>query len=936
MKNPENKNLWVEEIKYSQTKPRCSLDMLITLSGGRTIDDSIMRLQSFSGSEEISQPYTYNLECVANDYVSGGLPHDANQIRGARLSGLNPQAHPIQSGKRDFSAQSFKENFSEKEGASFLFDEIIGSKISIRIGLPETEMDISRGNYPGSETDKNRRPISFFNGIVTGFAMAERGKYHLEVKPAIFRLSLQSHYRIFEAKTIVDVVKSVLRDNAIAAEFHSLGLANYRKQDWIQTGETDLDFITGLMKKVNLFYYFKHTDTNQQMVITDQAFYQPIYERKINQYGFTEEDDEKIKSLLLSYSEGGQDRDDYISDFKYQENLTTAGIHTMLAQKHATWEEVNTSIVDYYENDDFKKPLLNMEQMHVVQYGATDYEAKKRSDTANKKISAGKASLDGKSGCSDLKPGHFFNVKEVITESDLGLSPIDYPKGKGVSEVSSFYSESGKKNSAFKKKNKQSEKSPVRPELSERLFVAVSVSHNASVDGSYSNQFSAVDAKGLVTKFESSGDHQGNILAVVVEGPGSIKKESMEHTQRKYFKKSTVFDHDTKDFKYVEESEANRRSQSYSCKGVFVRFVNAQDKTERHWIKLASHMTTVPEIGSFVMVGKSSDETEVPEIQQTLESKGSSNIMPEGYTVHTSVGNSFSTNYGDSTSISMGGNKKTPLKRAQDIVDDKRATGQYNHVSFSESDSFNYSLTGKSHNFSFTGHHQPLPPADDSDDRDLNDYVQYSHSLTVGNTFSKSISNGTSESVSVHNGGGEDQLCSVSSSLINGKTESKSIHNGDSKSVSVQTGNSDSSSVVSDSAHSSVIGSSANSSVTGSTISSSITGTSASTSITGATASGSVVGASASGSVTGVSVHSSLTGSSESQSATGMSNNISATGTSTNISTTGVSTNISAVGISTSVQNIGASSDIKNGPGSLKIELTGTDMEILSALKMVL
>ena len=94
---------------------------------------------------------------------------------------------------------------------------------------------------------------------------------------------------------------------------------------------------------------------------------QPIYERKINQYGFTEEDDEKIKSLLLSYSEGGQERDDYISDFKYQENLTTAGIHTMLAQKHATWEEVNTSIVDYYENDDFKKPLLNMEQMHVVQ-----------------------------------------------------------------------------------------------------------------------------------------------------------------------------------------------------------------------------------------------------------------------------------------------------------------------------------------------------------------------------------------------------------------------------------------------------------------------------------------------------------------------------------------------------------------------------------------
>ena len=90
MENYENKKLWVEEIKYSQTKPRCSLDMLITLSGGGIIDDSIMRLQSFSGSEEISQPYTYNLECVANDYVSGGQPHDDNQLRGARLSRGKP------------------------------------------------------------------------------------------------------------------------------------------------------------------------------------------------------------------------------------------------------------------------------------------------------------------------------------------------------------------------------------------------------------------------------------------------------------------------------------------------------------------------------------------------------------------------------------------------------------------------------------------------------------------------------------------------------------------------------------------------------------------------------------------------------------------------------------------------------------------------------
>ncbi|MBA58308.1 MAG: hypothetical protein CMQ40_03960 [Gammaproteobacteria bacterium] len=932
--------------------PRCSLDMCITMDNDRKIEDSVMRLQTFSGTEEISQPFTYNLECAANDYVSGGLPHDKHQSRDQELElestnsspwwkTSNPLAHSLNTGRSGSEGSGTKmdspgKNTPPQRDLSFLFDEIIGSNVSVRIGLPETGKDVSSGSYPGDNLQaggwpkpclvgSSERPVSFFNGIVTSFAMAERGKYHLEVKPSIFRLGLQSHYRIFEDKTIKEVIETVLALNNIRHKTHALGLANYRKQDWIQTGETDLDFISGLMKKVNLFYYFEHSDKDHRMIITDQPFYQPIYERKINRSGFSEET-EKVKSLLLSYTEGGQDREDYISDFKYQENLTTQGVSTMLAQQHSTWEEANTSEVEYHHNDDYEKPTLNMEQMHVVQYGATDYEADKRSDTANKKISAGKASLDGKSACAELKPGYYFNVEESFRDDASDKTPF---KGLGT---------------------------PVRPEINNKEFVAISVSHTASVDGSYSNHFSAVDKKFLATKFESGGDHKGNILAIVVKVPGPSAKQSMKHTQKKYFSKTPVFDYESKSYKYtVENREEGKEDQSYSCRGLYVKFVNAQDSIRSHWVKLASHMTTVPELGSYVLVGKSSDETEVPEIQQTLESKGSKNIMPGGYTVHTSVGDSYNTSYGDSASISMGKNKDTALPVAENIVETARATGKFNSVSFNESDSFShsrsalteshstvgvsesYSTVGTSESHSTVGTskndskvggifpnklidalNKKVEDSISEEDKDFDDedsdFVQYSTSRTIGDSFGKSVTFGKTENVSFHGSsrfvaenkephesGNSSNLCSTNTSVTYGDTENYSYHYGKSLNASVQ-----------------AVGISENRSATGS---------SSSESVVGFSNNSSCVAASTSQSVSGVSV---------SSSATGSATNISATLESTGISATTYSTNLSATGMSNSFEFVGGGTEMKAGPGRTEGEIRGLRMEILSAIKVII
>ena len=882
-----------ESIDYGRPQPRCTLDMVIRLDDGTIIDDSLMRLQTFSGNEGISQPFEFNLETRVNDFTSSGNPHDRYQSYEENLSEKNPQRDKIS------------------------FAKFVGSSITVRLGLPQTSREVENDQYPGS------LGVSYFNGIVTSFAMANRGVYHLEVKPSLVRLGFQSHYRLFSQKTILEVIGEVLHENKISFTSKAIseaslntkksdgkivkGLANYRRQDWLQAGETDLDFVNRLMESANLFYYFVHSDTTHLMVLTDQNYYQPILKRALNGSGGMVETDQ-VKPLFLSYTKGGQEREDFITEFKFQQNLTTDGVSTILAQKEATWKSQNTAqVAPVYRDQSSATRRLNMEQMHVVSYGASEREAEIRTSTAVKKIIAGTSSLTGSSGCSELKAGYVFEVQETFENRADG--------------------------------NHQLNSSPIRPELNGRQFVAVTVSHQASVDGSYSNQFSSVDAGGIATSFDGSGDKQGTVLAIVADkpsgGPSSVSglkklvrsviSLSTRGSKQKYLEK-TAFAYDQKDFRceLPEGHDGKNSDKTFRCRGLYVRFVSEASDSTAHWVKLAEHMTTVPEIGSYVVVGRSSDETEVPEVQQSLEAKGSHIIMPENYTTNTSVGNSYSTNYGNSTRVSFGGDAVTPLSDATGIVEPKRNSLHYNDVSYSESKSFNYGVTRRSHQVSTTGE-GPSLAADDPDGYSEMDYVQYSRSVMYGDSYSKSETLGTSHSFSLVTGDNN------STSAQTGNVNSISTHNGDNNSESTQTGNSASTSINNGNTYnhstnngdsyneSHLVGTSTSNSTTATSISNSTTNTAVNTSKTGISNNDSVTGVSTNTSVTGESTNSSVTGVSINSSFTGVEASTSVILSSTSLSSTASSEHISSMGSQTSGSNTGVSNSYS---------LTGTENSV--------
>jgi type VI secretion system secreted protein VgrG len=226
---------------------------------------------------------------------------------------------------------------------------------------------------------------------------------------------------------------------------------------------------------------------------------------------------------------------------------------------------------------------------------------------------------------------------------------------------------------------------------------------------------------------------------------------------------------------------------AYAAQGVYVQFINSDEGSTPVWVRLSDSMMTIPERGTFVMVSRARDETEIPEVSQVLDSVGSRTVMPKKYSKNTSWGDSYSTSYGDSFHVSVPNVPKTEYDTFTELVKGQQDTDQFNDVSFSESASSNYSVAESSRSVSVMG---ASPPDDikvqDAVTPSVDEYVQVSRSVTYGDTFSSNEQQGNTTSVSKTLGNSESTTTTV------GNTHSESTTEGNSSSNSKTLGNTES------------------------------------------------------------------------------------------------------------------------------------------------
>ncbi|HEY2783525.1 MAG TPA: type VI secretion system tip protein TssI/VgrG [Fimbriiglobus sp.] len=131
------------------------------------------------------------------------------------------------------------------------FDSLIGKPVSVGIEIASKKVRYFHGIC--SRISQGDSDVSFTN-------------YQLELVPTFWILSKTVNSRIFQQKSVQDILKKVL--NGVDTEYQLSGTYNPREY-CVQYQESDFAFCSRLMEEEGIFYFFKHTAGGHKMVIAD-------------------------------------------------------------------------------------------------------------------------------------------------------------------------------------------------------------------------------------------------------------------------------------------------------------------------------------------------------------------------------------------------------------------------------------------------------------------------------------------------------------------------------------------------------------------------------------------------------------------------------------------------------------------------------------------
>jgi type VI secretion system secreted protein VgrG len=113
--------------------------------------------------------------------------------------------------------------------------------------------------------DGNKR---YIHGLVTRFSQSER-RCMAELRPWLWMLSLTLDCRIFQNKSVPDILRAVFGDCG-QTDYRNDLVLSYPTLDYcVQFQETAFDFVSRLMEEAGIAYYFDHSESAHTLVMID-------------------------------------------------------------------------------------------------------------------------------------------------------------------------------------------------------------------------------------------------------------------------------------------------------------------------------------------------------------------------------------------------------------------------------------------------------------------------------------------------------------------------------------------------------------------------------------------------------------------------------------------------------------------------------------------
>lgn len=193
-----------------------------SISIATPLGPDVLLLRGFSGTESISRPFSFELDLAAEKPV--------------------------------------------------VFTDIIGKNVTLSILMSEGT-------------------VRYFNGIISRFALNREGtdktviNYTATMVPWFWLLSRTSDSRIFQNKSIPDIVEQIFSEKSFSDYQLSLQDSYEPKTYCVQYRETDMNFVSRILEQEGIFYFFTHEDGKHTLTLADKPEANlPCPDQKIARY----------------------------------------------------------------------------------------------------------------------------------------------------------------------------------------------------------------------------------------------------------------------------------------------------------------------------------------------------------------------------------------------------------------------------------------------------------------------------------------------------------------------------------------------------------------------------------------------------------------------------------------------------------------------------
>ena len=623
------------------------------------LNSDYLRVASIEGQEQVSTPYQFNVELKANN------------VDAANVDGLNSGA---QFNDLPSAAVTGQPN-AKLPTVQGIASALLGRWVQLRIGLPHEKDRFDNQPLFDSPSWEDSTPSRYFAGIVSSVSHGTPGVYQLKVESPLLPATLRNRYYIYKGLNIQEVIQALLTpetqrfNQEFKLEFKLSGQATTRVQDWMQAGESDFAMLQRMMGLASIHFYFIHSQDGLTLVFSNQI----TTKNQVNipgaesgevilRYSYT-----NIEALRLAQS-------DLFCDLNYEVKMVQQSVDTVLTRQEAVWETNN--VAQYYSHTkrDQLKTLTGSDSNYFhhkcYAYGVDTQEVEQVKTKLLQQLNTEQGTLTGTCTSELLSPGYTFTLSQVA------INPTD--------KIAA----------------------PTMPsQFDGQTFVVTKISHKVSTTEGYKGSIEATSVANtadnsnanatFITPFDMNNTSQGSVLAKVLET--QVPKDQA-------FFEMNNFDTSPSATYYGVGSTLDLNEV-----GCLVQFATDYGTDITHWVSLSESSTSAPAVHSMVMVGRGSNQSEIPQIQQVVASHGQKTIQPawvglgvgnNSWTPNTSWGSSISTSYSDSISIHFDSNLVPDLAVAKAIV-----LSAYNNpgplaanlgsTSFNKGSSFSYSTTDK-------------------------------------------------------------------------------------------------------------------------------------------------------------------------------------------------------------------------------------------------